>query len=124
MGQKVELTKRVSFPMFTETATARTATGNGTALTLPDDVAELFVGIDITAVSGTTPTLVVQVQQQDANDVWQTLAATSSLNATGQATLHLPAGSFVLLGGGQARIRWVIGGTTPSFTFRVGIHGR
>lgn len=124
MGQKVELTKRVAFPMFTEAATARTATGNGTAITLPDDIAELFIGLDITAVSGTSPTLVLQVQQQDANGVWQTLAATSSLNTVTTATLHLPAGSFVLLGGGQMRIRWVIGGTTPSFTFRVGIHGR
>lgn len=124
MSQPVRPVKRKAVALYTEAATARTVTGNTATLTLPDEVVELFVGVNITAVSGTTPTVTVEVQQQDANGQWQTLAATAALSAAGQTALNLPEGSYSLAGGGSWRLRWVVTGTTPSLTFQVGVHWR
>lgn len=113
-----------AFSLYSEAATARTATGNSATQSIPGHIREAFVGVNVTAVSGTGPTLTVQFQQQDANGIWQTLAATSSITAVSTVALNLPEASYSFVGGGSYRVRWVIGGTSPSFTFQVGIHGR
>lgn len=84
----------------------------------------LAVVVDVTAASGTTPTLTVVVEGSIDNSTWFTLGtigtngynvgsvATAVSNITGTVTVRgaFPATQFV-------RTRSVIGGTTPSFTY-------
>lgn len=92
---------------------ARTATVASFGTAMPESYDEVNVMIDITAVSGTTPTLVINYQvSPDDGTTWFTRAATASLTATGQTILTITdaIGRFF-------RLNAVIGGTTPSFTF-------
>lgn len=111
-------------------STARIATGQtGTLICHGKGV---MIAIDVTAVSGTTPAMVVKVQAWDPVSV-QFIdipdAVTASINATGQKILTIHPGcdasanvrvpAFVPR---KYRIKWDITGTTPSFTFSVGVH--
>jgi hypothetical protein len=94
---------------------ARTTTD---ATAVPTDVGAYDVGnviIDITAVSGTSPTLVVNFDVcMDATASKCVLhTATSSLTATGRTLVKV--NQFAR----YVRISYTVGGTTPSFTFSV-----
>jgi hypothetical protein len=83
--------------------------------------------VDITAVSGTTPTMLDYIEGSDDNVNWHTIArigangfilgdiGTDPTNFTTTATKRatMPAARFV-------RSRSVITGTTPSFTYSIG----
>lgn len=97
------------------TSAARTASGNSGT---PVDLSAYDVGVivvNITAVSGTSPTLTVnfQVCQDKAGTICVSHTATSSLTTTGTTLLK------VNQYGRYANISYTIGGTTPSFTFSV-----
>jgi hypothetical protein len=101
-----------------EASAARTTTGNSAgAITNASGRNAHFV-VNVSAASGTTPTLVVRVQVQDpVSSTWVDLpsAVTGTITGTGATLLtvsNLPR---------TYRFAWVIGGTTPSFTFSVGI---
>jgi len=116
---------------------AQTATGNSAAFSVPT-VGMAMVGIDITAFSGTTPTLTVWLQaSDDGGTTWfdvpndlalisATTAATGTMSSTARRnivdTLVISAAQkhFALyrqLPGDTVRLNWVISGTTPSITF-------
>lgn len=99
--------------------TARTATGNGSANQLGALTAAqgLAVVMSITAVSGTTPTLVVKIQSDDnAGFTTPTDRHTfTSANAVGAQSVRI-AGAITDT---YWRAVYTIGGTTPSFTFCV-----
>jgi hypothetical protein len=94
---------------------ARTATANGTAVAL-GDLGTLRLFLDVTAASGTTPTLDVTVETSyDGSTGWRAISASGSAftQATGVTSQRR---SFV---GCDRYVRAVatIGGTSPSFTF-------
>lgn len=101
---------------------ARTTTSQSTAL---DNTALSLLGasavLSVSAVSGTTPTLVVKVQHSVDNSVWVDLFTFGSKNTvagefqetTGTTTIQR-----------YVRAQWTIAGTTPSFTFNVSFHRR
>lgn len=86
----------------------------------------VVVTVNVTAFSGTTPTLAVVVEGSNDGSTWVTLGqlgangyslgsvATAPSNITGTATVSgvFPALTYV-------RTRSVVGGTTPSFTYSV-----
>ena len=88
------------------------------------DVGQFLYGelcVDTTAVAGTTPTLDVYIEGKDETSgkykvIWQPaqITAIGTAWATTLATL-----AFRLI-----RIRWVIAGTTPSFTFSAALSGK
>lgn len=100
---------------------------------------ELGIYVNVTAASGTTPTISFYVDGLDASGNWQPLM---QLNAGGawtgvtQALAHL--GRGISLAGATVgthvyanltfpstiRIRWTITGTSPSFTFSVALSGK
>lgn len=109
---------------------ARTVTGNSLDFT-NDDAGSIGAGtfcIDITAASGTTPTLVVTIQGQDpTSGKYYTLLASAVLNAAGTTILRVGPGLPVTANVSANdiipkvfRVLFTIGGTTPSFTFTVG----
>ena len=109
---------------FTSTGTilasaARTASGNTQSTSLGvANFRDMHLFLDITAVSGTSPTLEIVSQAKDpvsgnwagVNTIWSGLnsAQTAYANIAGLGL----ASDFA--------ISWVIGGTTPSFTFSLG----
>ena len=99
---------------------ARTANGNNLADSSYGPVTAFVLYVNVTAVSGTTPTLVVKLQDSpDGGVTWYdvTGAATGTLNATGTTSVRFNATATPM--SDQFRVAWVIGGTTPSFTFKV-----
>lgn len=112
-----------------ETSAARNATANGTTITNASGRGAMFY-INVTAASGTTPTLVVQLQVQDpVSTSWIDItgAATASITGTGLSMLTVCPGIVEAANTKVAqglprvfRFRWTIGGTTPSFTFSIG----
>jgi hypothetical protein len=119
---------QISADMYTEATTSRTTSGNTTAQQWLNNAQQCWVTVNLTALSGgTTPTVVVNLQQIDGNGNWQTLASTSALNATGLAQFSVGTGmttGAMLRAGGQYRFSWVITGTPTTCSFQIGMAGR
>jgi hypothetical protein len=109
---------------------ARTAAGQSADLINEDasSVGSAQFVIDVTAVSGTTPVLVVIVEGFDpTSGKYVPLLTSANITVTGTTVLHvgpgLPATANVsanALVTRNFRVRFTITGTTPSFTFSVG----
>lgn len=107
---------------------ARTASGSGNVIDVSSAKGGLFQ-VDVTAVTGTDPTMVwkIQISLDGVNwvDVDATNAATASVVATGRHTIRIYPGLTNTAAGtangvlpALARFAWTIGGTdTPTFTF-------
>lgn len=101
-----------------EASAARTTSGNSAAALTNASGSNAHFIVNVSATSGTGQTLVVRVQVQDPVSLgWVDLpgAVTGTINALGATLLsvtNLPR---------TYRLAWVIAGTTPSFTFSVGI---
>lgn len=100
---------------------ARTTSGSSQEF----DVAkfrQVSITVDVTAVSGTSPTLDIYVEGKDvATGKYYTLYQFPQITAI--CTLNRCIGEGLETNKMLPeiiRIRWVIGGTTPSFTFQVG----
>jgi len=75
----------------------------------------LDILIDVTSVSGTSPTLDVYIDGKfTAVGKYYPIASQTGINTTGQWLLQLRNIPYRYI-----RVRWVIGGTSPSFTFAV-----
>lgn len=106
---------------------ARTATGQSADQT-NHNARGLHLVIDVTAVSGTSPTLVVTIQGKDAlSGKYYTVLASASITAVGTTVLRVGPGLTAAANTVANdimprtwRIDYTIGGTTPSFTFSVG----
>lgn len=94
---------------------ARGATVNGDPIDTPAGTLRVF--LDVTAASGTTPTLDVKFQtRKDAADAWRDIEPTQALT---QKTAVGTQRKVISGCDRQTRCVATIGGTTPSFTFSV-----
>jgi len=95
---------------------ARTTNGNTYAAPLATDYGSVITFfLDVTAVSGTAPTLDVYIDIQDpVSGKWVNQDKFPQVTATGTWALS------VYVRSNKYAVRWVLGGTTPSFTFSVG----
>jgi hypothetical protein len=99
---------------------ARTASGSQLLTGFPADWDELTLYLDVTAVTGTTPTLDVIYEVSDPQGNWYT--HTSLTQATATTTERKVATAPI---GVNGRISWTIAGTdTPTFTFSVGLEAK
>ena len=98
---------------------ARTSTAVSSTLSMQEYI-EGNLQIDITANSGTDETLqcAVQIQDDDSSSSWKYLAVGKRHYATGTEVIQLS--NF----GKQMRVQALIGGTSPSFTFKVDFIGK
>jgi hypothetical protein len=72
--------------------------------------------VDVTAVGGTSPALTIYVDVRDpVSGNWVNAGQFSVITAAGTYRLPLD------IEGVEYSLRWVVGGTTPSFTFGVGV---
>lgn len=116
---------------------ARTASGDSGILNVgADQYVGAVILLDVTAQSGTSPTLNVYIQQElpdatfdDLGAFTQTGAATGKkvIRVVGGSNEHHAAADATLAAGtvrngpigGKWRVKWVIAGATPSYTFSV-----
>ena len=90
---------------------ARTASGTGDTYEM-GELTTLRLKLDVTAASGSSPTLDVTVETSpDGVNNWQTLA-TFAQKVAASSELNVFPGSDRFV-----RAKWAIGGGTPSFTF-------
>ncbi|MEM4484167.1 MAG: hypothetical protein QXS19_09635 [Candidatus Methanomethylicia archaeon] len=76
--------------------------------------------IDVTAVSGTNPTLSVYIEGKDRyTGKYKTL-----LNFENISSVQTLWGTITMLAFTLVRVRWTISGTSPSFTFSVSMEGK
>jgi hypothetical protein len=119
-------------PVLDESA-VRTASGVGNANIDGDFYTRggIFL-VDVTAASGTSPTLVVKVQYTVDGVAWHDLdttgAQTASLTTTGKVVFKVYPGLTAAANAASNnplppvhRLAWTIGGTTPSFTFSTAV---
>ena len=92
---------------------ARTTTGSGTAVT-GWARGGASSQLKITAASGTTPNLVLRVQDSPDGTSWTTRDTFPAQTGTATVVRSLPEGMDRF-----QRCDWTITGTTPSFTFEV-----
>lgn len=98
---------------------SRTASGNSGALALSDAGQKVSFVLNVTAQSGTTPTLDVSVEW--SNDKGTTFIAPSTAIAftqVGAATGSELIGPFDVQGD-HYRVVWTLGGGSPDYTFSV-----
>lgn len=132
------------YTAITSTSSARTASGNTGSIPFTGTPRFVSVTVNITAVSGTSPTIQWFIQTTDANgnlvDVFSRVAAGTPIAATQQrftfgpdspTVTHALATAATVVNAASAPcvfnptgslvLGWVIGGTTPSITFQYGI---
>lgn len=99
---------------------ARTASSNSPDLTVYNG-AKLAVYLDVTAASGTSPTLDVTVKAKDpASGKYFLVGTFAQKTAVASEAIFIGGGADVEFATRTYRIEYVIAGTTPSFTFSVG----
>jgi hypothetical protein len=99
-------------PVTLHESAARIASGNGSSVELGDR-GVLRLLLDVTAASGTLPSLSVDVQTSYDGTTWRTVGGFTALATTGSERLSFAGcDRFV-------RASYAISGTTPSFTFSV-----
>lgn len=109
-------------------STTVTANGNtGTATTLPTNTRGAIFNFNVSARSGTNPTLALSLQWLDpASNTYITLATLSNITGTGDTTKVIYPGAAAATAydilPGSYRWAWVVGGTNPSFTFSIGVN--
>lgn len=85
------------------------------------------VGINVTAKSGTSPSLQPYLEQLGSDGVWYAIWKPSAITTTGQTVASIGSASktFPAVLSGQGRLRVTIGGSaTPKFTFSAVVVGR
>jgi hypothetical protein len=97
------------------TSAARTATGQSSALTAPT-ASQMLLAVDVTASSGTTPTLDITVEWTPDGTNW---FVSDTSDAFAQITAGKKTVKAFAVKAAQYRVKWTIAGTTPSFTFSV-----
>ena len=97
---------------------ARTTNGAGTAATTLGDTSLLRCQLDVTAASGTTPSLTVLIEDTLDGTNWNTIGTFAAATAATREVIDITTPYA-----GTIRASWTITGTTPSFTFSVRAHG-
>ena len=83
---------------------------------------ETLVLCNITAATGTTPTIQFFVESLGSDGIWYAIYSSSTINGVATVVKSIGSGqSSATSLGNTIRLRWAITGTTPSFTFSASI---
>ena len=93
---------------------ARTTSGDSGVLANYGSAQTLRAQLDVTAASGTTPTLDVVIEDTLDGTNWNTVGTFAQKVTTGREVINVTT-PFA----DRLRVSWTIAGTTPSFTFTV-----
>lgn len=95
-------------------STTLTASGNSSGRADFGSVDALRVQLDVTAVSGTSPSLTVFIEDTLDGTNWNTIGTFAAKTAVGREVINITTPFS-----NRIRARWTISGTSPSFTFSV-----
>jgi hypothetical protein len=110
--------------ILNQVSAAKTITGNSADLNV-SAFREVAIDANISAVSGTSPTLQLFIDRKGADGIYYQIWNSASITAVGTASDSIGPGLNKNQSlGSTIRLRWVIGGTTPSFTFSASIIGK
>ncbi len=85
----------------------------------------LAVDVNVSAASGTTPSLSLVVERQASDGNWYAIWAPAALTAVGVVSTSIgPGCATAAVVTSVVRLRWAITGTTPSFTFSASVIAR
>lgn len=93
---------------------ARTASGNSSAVAGYGPIESIRAQLNVTASSGSSPTLDVTIEDSLDGTNWNTVGTFTQKTTTGRQVINV-AEPF----SDNVRVKWVIGGSSPSFTFDV-----
>lgn len=93
---------------------ARTATGNSGAIYGFGPASTLRVQLDVTAVSGTSPSMTALVEDTLDGTNWNAVGTFAAKTAAGREVINITTPFSDVI-----RISWTVTGTSPSFTFAV-----
>jgi hypothetical protein len=93
---------------------ARTVTGNSGTMGGYGAASTIRAQLNVTAASGTTPTLDVTIQDTLDGTNWFTIGTFAQ-----KTTAALEVINVTVPFADRLRVLWTIGGTTPSFTFAI-----
>jgi hypothetical protein len=96
---------------------ARTTTGNSGVIDGYGPATALRVQLNVTAASGTSPTLNVVVEDSLDGTNFNTIGTFAQKTAVSREVINITT-PFA----DRLRVAWTIGGTTPSFTFTVDVN--
>ncbi len=83
------------------------------------------VDVDLTAISGTSPTLTLFIERPGPDGNWDAIWSPTALTAVGGASTDIgPGCTTPAVITSLLRLRWVLAGTTPSVTFSASVVGR
>ena len=99
---------------------ARTTNGNSGSVVV-NGAERVNVLIDVTAVSGTSPTLALALEWSHDGTTWFPAATPDTLGANITAATKRVHGPIDIKAP-FTRVTWTLGGTTPSFTFAIHFH--
>lgn len=120
------VTQPLASPIYTEASVSRTTSGSIT-VTPPPGATRLFVGINVTVLSGAGATQTFTLLQQDANGIFQpvTLGSAIALTAVGGASFSVGEGQtngLALVG--PVKIVWTASGTVTTCSFQIAVTAR
>jgi hypothetical protein len=85
----------------------------------------LAVDVDVTAASGTSPSLALFIERQGTDGNWYPIWSPTAVTAAGVVSDSIgPGCSTAAVITSTIRFRWAVTGTTPSFTLSASIVGR
>lgn len=93
---------------------ARTSSGQTAALANYGPAKTIRAQLEVTAASGTSPTLDVVIEDSLDGSNWNVVGAFAQKTTAGREVINITT-PFA----DRLRVRWTTGGTSPSFTFSV-----
>lgn len=86
---------------------------------------ELAVDVNISVVTGTTPTYTLAVDRLGADGVYYTIYTGTAITAVGVVSVTVGVGAVINTSFGNViRVREIVGGTTPSYIRSISIVGK
>ncbi len=86
---------------------------------------EITLDVNITAVSGTSPTYAISVERKGVDGIYYPIYTSTNQTSSGKLSTTIGVGAEVNKGFGDIiRIVETIGGTAPSFTRSISIKGK
>lgn len=93
-------------------SSARTSSGTGASVDM-GAATTAVLRLDVTAASGSSPTLAVTVQTSPDGTTWASLGTFATVSGAGAVERRFPGAAKLV------RAAWTIGGGSPSFTFTI-----
>jgi hypothetical protein len=112
--------------LFQQPSTPLIAGGTSGPIAVPASVRRLEFNINVTALSGTTPSITVFVEGQDDNGVWYALYAPSAISTVSDTAQSIGPGMQTnTVIPETVRVRWTIGGSAvPTVTCTISLVGQ